>query len=106
MSEDEARYAITAFAKAHPAPLIRVIDNTKRIIPAAIDQAISTTQGGIIIRLDAHSIPAKDYIEQCQAALEETAAANVSRRWEIKPGGEGGVVAAGLIITVAPWVFL
>jgi len=98
MSDDGTRDVIAAFAETHPLPHIRVIDNTKRIIPAAINQAIFAAQGEIIIRLDAHSIPAKDYIEQCQVALEETGAANVGGRWEIEPGGKGwaarGIAAA------------
>lgn len=85
MSTDGTREAIKAFSLEHPELAIRVIDNPDRIIPAALNLAIDQSHGEVIIRLDAHSIPRPDYVEQCLIVLENTGAANVGGVWDIQP---------------------
>jgi glycosyltransferase involved in cell wall biosynthesis len=85
MSEDRTRERIYEFSRSHPALNLRVIDNPKQTIPAALNQAISAAAGKFIIRLDAHSVPAEDYIEKCIEILEATGAVNVGGIWDIRP---------------------
>ena len=85
MSTDGTREAIEAFMREHPSLAIRVVDNPKRIIPAALNQAIAAAGGDVIVRLDAHSVPRPDYLAQCVYTLERTDAANAGGVWDIQP---------------------
>jgi glycosyltransferase involved in cell wall biosynthesis len=89
LSTDGTRESIQGFASNHPELSIRLIDNPDRIIPVALNRAIEASKGEVLVRLDAHSIPSQDYIEQCLAVLESTGSANVGGLWEIQPSGEG-----------------
>lgn len=87
MSTDQTCQEIAAFQDSHPDLVIRVVDNPKRIIPAGLNAAIQGARGEYIVRMDAHSEPAKDYVARCLAALEANAGDNVGGVWEIEPGG-------------------
>lgn len=97
MSTDGTREAIETFKAGHPALAIRVVDNPKRIIPAALNKAIAATSGDVIVRLDAHSVPRPDYVERCVDTLASTDAANAGGIWDIQPSRDtwlGCAVAA------------
>ena len=70
MSTDGTRAEITAFADQHPDLHLALVDNPKRIIPAALNYGLKEAQGEMIVRLDAHSAPRPDYVERCVADLE------------------------------------
>lgn len=55
----------------------RVINNTKRIQPCAVNIGIKNSQNDIIIRLDAHSEYPSNYISKCVYNLNNTDADNV-----------------------------
>ncbi len=93
MSTDRTREVIEQFQRTHPDLTIRVIENRARAIPSALNRAIEAAQGEIIIRMDAHSTPYPDYVENCVHALEEGLGANVGGVWEIRPGAPGWVAA-------------
>jgi glycosyltransferase involved in cell wall biosynthesis len=61
MSSDNTRRVIAAFQQEFPDLDIRVIDNPKRHIPAGLNTAFAAATGDYVIRLDAHSIPNRDY---------------------------------------------
>jgi succinoglycan biosynthesis protein ExoA len=84
-STDRTAAVARAFAEQHPQLCARVVENPARAIPAALNRAIEIARGEVIIRLDAHSIPQPDYVEQCLRVLEATSAANVGGVWEIHP---------------------
>ena len=63
LSTDQTRQKIEEFTQTHPLLTIRVVDNLKRTIPSALNRAIEKSSGVYIVRLDAHSIPAKNYVE-------------------------------------------
>jgi glycosyltransferase involved in cell wall biosynthesis len=84
-STDRTLAVAHAFAEQHPGLRVRVVENPARAIPAALNRAFEAARGEVIIRLDAHSIPQPDYVEQCLRVLKETAAANVGGVWEIHP---------------------
>ena len=58
-------------------PDLRVIKNPGRIVSTGLNAAIRAARGDVIIRMDAHTVFAPDYIRQCVAVLEETGAENV-----------------------------
>jgi succinoglycan biosynthesis protein ExoA len=86
LSQDKTRQVILAFQKTHPDLEIKLVDNPKKIIPAALNRAIESAQGKYIVRLDAHSMPYPDYLEKCIQDLEAGCGTNVGGIWEIQPG--------------------
>ena len=91
MSTDQTRSEVAAFQQAHPDLLVKVVDNPKRIIPAALNSALQAAQGEFIIRLDGHSMPYPEYVERCVADLKEDQGQNVGGVWEIRPAGESWI---------------
>jgi succinoglycan biosynthesis protein ExoA len=98
MSDDRTRAMISDFQRSHTDLAVRVVENSARVIPAALNRAIEVARGGIIVRMDAHSKPYPDYVENCVSALNESRGANVGGVWEIRPGAAGwiaeGIAAA------------
>jgi glycosyltransferase involved in cell wall biosynthesis len=86
-SNDQTRQRVSDFQRSHPDLAVRLVENPQRTIPAALNRALRAAQGGIIVRLDAHSAPRSDYIARCVAAIEAGLGDNVGGVWEIHPGG-------------------
>lgn len=87
MSTDGTRRAIEEYAAGHPQ--IRVLDNPGRIVSTGLNAAIRESRGDIIIRMDAHTEYAPDYVRTCVQVLESTGADNV--------GGPARTKAEGLV---------
>jgi glycosyltransferase involved in cell wall biosynthesis len=75
MSDDGTRAILERLAKKDSR--VRMIDNPGRIVSTGLNEAIRAARGKIIIRLDAHTVYAPDYVKQCVSVLEETGADNV-----------------------------
>lgn len=90
-SSDGTRRQIGLFQDGHPDLAVRVVENGARSIPSGLNQALRAARGEFIVRLDAHSVPAPDYIERCVAALQAGHGDNVGGVWQIQPGGPGWV---------------
>ena len=75
MSDDGTRELLARLAATESR--LRVIDNPARIIPAGLNAAIRVARGRIIVRMDAHTEYAPDYLHHCVAVLSETGADNV-----------------------------
>ena len=88
MSTDRTRLKVAIFQETNPDLKIKIADNPKRIIPAALNAGLRVAQGEIIIRLDGHSMPYPDYVEKCVADLQSGLGDNVGGVWEIRPGNE------------------
>jgi glycosyltransferase involved in cell wall biosynthesis len=86
MSDDGTREILKAYCARYPQ--IRLIENPKKIVPTGLNQAIQAARGEVIVRMDAHSEYARDYIGQCVAVLEETGAANVVGAAQTKTSGD------------------
>ncbi|MGE3542026.1 MAG: glycosyltransferase family 2 protein [Candidatus Tectimicrobiota bacterium] len=56
---------------------LRLIDNPAGIVSTGLNAAIRAARGTVILRMDAHTVYAPDYIRQSLAVLHETGAANV-----------------------------
>lgn len=93
MSTDQTRVVIANFQVAHPELAVRVVQNTARIIPAALNRAIEAARGNYIIRMDAHSKPYPSYVENCHRALVDGKGDNVGGVWEIQPGSASWAAA-------------
>ncbi len=60
---------------------LRVIDNPGKIVPTGLNAAIEDACGEIIVRMDAHTEYAKDYVRRCVEVLEASGADNVGGPW-------------------------
>jgi glycosyltransferase involved in cell wall biosynthesis len=56
---------------------LRVLDNPKGIVSTGLNAALRAASGDVIVRMDAHTEYAPDYVRQCVAVLQETGADNV-----------------------------
>jgi glycosyltransferase involved in cell wall biosynthesis len=75
MSDDGTRDVLARWARAWPR--LKVIDNPRGHVSSGLNAAVLAARGDVIIRMDAHSEYAPDYVRQCLAVLEETGADNV-----------------------------
>lgn len=75
MSTDRSREIVREYARRYP--FIRLLDNPRCIVPTALNIGIREAKGEIIVRVDAHTIYASDYISRCVELLGTTGAANV-----------------------------
>lgn len=76
MSDDGTREILSTFTGRRN-PSVRLIDNPAGIVPPGLNRAIEQAAGEIIVRMDAHTEYAPDYIRRCVEALRETGADNV-----------------------------
>lgn len=90
MSTDGTRQIVLEYSKR--CPFICLLNNRKHIQAAALNMGLQKANGEIIIRMDAHTTYAPDYICQCITALKITGAANVGGKQ--KPIGTGYVSGA------------
>ena len=75
MSDDGTLEILHQLAKQDPR--LRVINNPGRIVSTGLNMAVGVARGSVIIRMDAHTTYAKDYVQQCVQVLKETGADNV-----------------------------
>ncbi|MFQ5779968.1 MAG: glycosyltransferase, partial [Nitrospiria bacterium] len=85
MSTDGTRGIVEAYAQHHT--FIRLLDNPKKLTPAALNVGVKNAMGEIIIRMDAHATYDSKYISKCTKALDEYKAGNVGGIWRIIPRG-------------------
>lgn len=102
MSTDRTREVIHQFVQKHPQLRLKIVDNPKRIIPAALNVGLAVAQGEYIVRLDAHSIPADDYISRCVSDLEAGLGDNVGGIWLIRPSRPHWIARAIAIAAAHP----
>lgn len=79
MSDDGTREILREIAVQHPN--IRVADNPGRIVSTGLNAAIAASTGDLIIRMDAHTVYARDYIRECVRTSQATRAENVGGPW-------------------------
>lgn len=80
MSTDGTRDLINDIASSDSR--IKLIDNPKRIIPAALNTGIAAAQYDIIARMDGHALAAPDYLHRCYQTMIDTDAVCVGGTWE------------------------
>ena len=102
MSTDGTRAAIASFQKDFPDLVVRLVDNMVRTIPAGLNCAIEAARGDFIVRLDAHSRPYSDYVENCIKAHEAGRGDNVGGVWEIQPGAQTWIAESIAVAAAHP----
>ena len=67
LSDDGTREILKNYTNKYP--FIKLLDNPKVIIPAALNIGIGQSSGEVIIRLDAHAAYRRDYMKKCKELL-------------------------------------
>jgi succinoglycan biosynthesis protein ExoA len=75
MSTDETRDILNSYAARDRR--LCLIDNLRGIVSTGLNAALARSRGEVIVRMDAHTEYAPDYIRQCVAVLAKTGASNV-----------------------------
>jgi cellulose synthase/poly-beta-1,6-N-acetylglucosamine synthase-like glycosyltransferase len=97
MSEDNTRTIIQTYARRYP--FIRLLDNPKKITPAALNTGIRHAKGNVIVRMDAHARIGKDYVARSVECLLKHEADNVGGVMITEPREQtlvGRAIVAGL----------
>jgi len=79
MSDDGTRELLRRYMET--APNVRMIDNPGKIVSTGLNAAIAASTGEVIIRMDAHTVYAADYVRRCVETLYQTGADNVGGPW-------------------------
>jgi glycosyltransferase involved in cell wall biosynthesis len=91
-STDGTRKIVADFINSHP--FIKLLDNPKRITPAALNIGIAQARGDIIIRVDAHSTYPPNYLSSLVSWQDKTGADNVGGLWRVCPGSDTAMARA------------
>jgi len=101
-STDDTQQAIADWQATHPDLSVTVVENTIRTIPAALNTAIKSSSGKIIVRLDAHSKPHREYVARVVKALAEGRGQNVGGVWDIQPGSDHWIARSIAVAAAHP----
>jgi glycosyltransferase involved in cell wall biosynthesis len=97
MSDDGTRAVLADYAARNP--LVRILDNPRRITPVALNLAIRAARGDVIVRMDAHVVYPRNYVSRLVAALDEFGADNVGAVLRTLPANQtamGKAIAIGM----------
>ena len=100
MSDDGTRVILQEIAREQQ--VLRVVDNPGRTTPCGLNAALAQARGEIIIRMDAHTEYAPNYIQECVAVLQGTGADNVGGPWVAR--GQTSLSQAIAAAFQCPWV--
>lgn len=91
-SDDSTRSILADYVARHP--VVRMLDNPRRIQPVALNIGIGAARGEILVRMDAHVVYPPNYITDLVAALLETGASNVGGVLVTVPANETAMARA------------
>jgi len=92
-SDDGTRVVLEQIVQRDPR--VRVVRNEGRIVSTGLNKALCVARGSVIIRMDAHTEYAPDYIRQCLSVSERTGCDNVGGPWvAVGTGRIGAAIAA------------
>ncbi|HMA45165.1 MAG TPA: glycosyltransferase family 2 protein, partial [Gemmatimonadales bacterium] len=92
MSDDGTRTVLAEYSARNP--LVRVLDNPRRITPVALNLAIRAARGEVIVRMDAHVVYPRNYVSRLVAALDEFGADNVGAVLRTLPANQTAMAKA------------
>jgi glycosyltransferase involved in cell wall biosynthesis len=92
MSDDGTRATVAEYAAQYP--FIRLLDNLRRITPAALNIGLAAAAGDVVMRMDAHYEYAENYIPLLAAWLERSGADNVGGVLIFRPANATPVARA------------
>ncbi len=98
MSDDGTRAILESYAQNYS--FISLLDNPKKITPAALNTGIRNAKGEVIIRMDAHAKLEKDYISLSVEALDKYGADNVGGNMKTLPQ-EDGLIGRAIVFSIS-----
>jgi glycosyltransferase involved in cell wall biosynthesis len=98
MSIDGTREIIMDYLNRYP--FVKLLDNPKKIVPAAMNIGIADCLGEIVLRMDAHVRYPQDYVEKCVQYITEYDVDNVGGVCLTLPGNET-LMAEAIALTLA-----
>ncbi len=93
-SKDGTLEILDTYRGDHP---LRLLKNNNKGTPASLNLGILNSKGRYILRMDAHSVYPKNYIEKCVYYLENTDSDNVGGRIETTADGLMGEAIASVL---------
>lgn len=102
-SSDATLELIGTYPHRSRLPPVRIVPCELRSTPLALNRAIETTRAEVIVRLDGHSRPDRDYIKQCMQVLGAGRAGVVGGIWQIEPGAPTRSAAAIALAAAHPF---
>jgi glycosyltransferase involved in cell wall biosynthesis len=100
-SDDGTRDVVRGLADRFPH--VRLIDNPRRITPAALNVGLAQARGETIIRMDAHATYPPDYVSRLVDWQERTGADNVGGAWVTLPGADSAEARAIALALAHPF---
>lgn len=97
-STDRTREIVKKYTQKYP--FIKVLDNPRKIAPAALNIGIKKARGGIIIRMDAHNVYEESYVSKCVKYLKEYNVDNVGGIWIMLPANNT-IVAKSIALALS-----
>ena len=85
-SEDSTREIVRRYSDKYS--FVKILDNQKKIVPAALNMGIKNSKGDVILRMDSHNVYEKDYITKCVKYLMEYDIENVGGVCVTLPGAD------------------
>jgi succinoglycan biosynthesis protein ExoA len=82
-------------------PAVRLLENPKRIVPTALNEAIRHANGDIVVRVDGHCEIQPDYVARCVELFDRTQADCVGGL--MRAHGDGTVGRAIALATSSPF---
>ena len=92
MSEDRTREIVAGYSERYP--MVRLVENPEKHIPAAMNVGIREARGETIIKMDAHSTFQREHISLCVAYQEKYEAENVGGVCKMTPGADTATARA------------
>lgn len=99
MSDDGTREILEGLATVDKR--VRIVDNRGLIVSTGLNAAIRAAEGDVILRMDAHTEYALDYVARCLEVLQRTGADNVGGPW--RAAGKGWLQRAVALAFQAPF---
>ena len=101
MSEDRSAQVIARYSADFP--IVRRIENHKRIVPAGLNLGIAQARGDLVIIMGAHCQYPHDYISTCVRELERTHADVVGGVLNTLPGSNTLIARSIALMTSHPF---
>jgi GT2 family glycosyltransferase len=92
MSEDRTQEIVAGYSERYP--MIRLVENPEKHIPAAMNLGIQKARGETIIKMDAHSTFQQKHISMCVAYQGKYGAENVGGICKMTPGADTATARA------------
>jgi glycosyltransferase involved in cell wall biosynthesis len=101
MSDDGTRSILEVLTSRYP--MIRVLDNPRKIQSAALNIGIGQAKGAVIVRMDAHCEYPANYISALVGWLDRSGADNVGGVWQHCPSADTATAKAIAIVLSHPF---